>query len=115
MALFKRGKTWWTDFSVDGVRYRQSLESTDWRQAQRLEKERISEAQQGKLSPSSQQFARLLFSVAADRFLAGRIAQLAPRTVQTENERMKPLKAYFGTIPLTRISADYVQQYITQL
>jgi hypothetical protein len=39
MALFKRGKTWWTDSSVNGVRYRQPLRTTDWRKAQSREKE----------------------------------------------------------------------------
>ena len=34
MALYKRGKTWHTDFSVDGQRFRQSLDTTDWREAQ---------------------------------------------------------------------------------
>jgi hypothetical protein len=29
MSLFKRGKTWWTDFSINGVRYRMSLDTTD--------------------------------------------------------------------------------------
>jgi hypothetical protein len=30
MALYKRGKTWHTDFSVNGQRFRQSLDTTDW-------------------------------------------------------------------------------------
>ena len=34
MALIKRGKTWHTHFFVDGQRFRQSLETTDWREAQ---------------------------------------------------------------------------------
>jgi hypothetical protein len=31
MALYKRGKTWHTDFTVNGERFRQSLDTTDWR------------------------------------------------------------------------------------
>ena len=54
MALYKRNKTWWTDFSVNGQRFRMSLDATDWREAQRLEKEKIAEAQQGRLSTSGQ-------------------------------------------------------------
>jgi hypothetical protein len=30
MALYKRGKTRHTDFMVNGQRFRQSLETTDW-------------------------------------------------------------------------------------
>src|SRR5579871_5974818 len=49
MALTKRGKTWHTHFFVDGVRYRQSLGTTDWREAQAREKALIAQALQGKL------------------------------------------------------------------
>jgi hypothetical protein len=28
MAIFKRGKTWWTDFCVRGIRHRLSLDTT---------------------------------------------------------------------------------------
>src|SRR5712692_8887704 len=38
MALYKRNDTWWTDFSVNGQRYRESLDTTDWREAQAKEK-----------------------------------------------------------------------------
>src|SRR5882672_1828753 len=112
MSIYKREKTWWTDFSVNGQRYRESLDTTDWREAQRLEKERISEAQQGKLVPSSQQFARLAFSEAAIRYVDDRRAHLAPRSIITEQERLKPLKYFFGAMALNRISADSIRQYI---
>ncbi len=44
MSLYKRGKTWHTDFMVNGQRYRQSLDTTDWREAQSKEKELIAQA-----------------------------------------------------------------------
>src|SRR5215475_11989769 len=50
MALFKRGKWWWTDFSVNGVRYRQPIRdkeghrTKDWREALSREKELIAQA-----------------------------------------------------------------------
>ena len=72
MALFRRNKTWWSDFSTNGQRYRQSLRTTDWREAQAGEKALITQASQGKLTPTSQQFARLAFSEALDRYLAGK-------------------------------------------
>jgi hypothetical protein len=37
--LVKRGKTWHAHFFVDGQRFRQSLETSDWREAQAKEKE----------------------------------------------------------------------------
>jgi integrase len=112
MSLYKRGDTYWTDFSVNGQRFRVSLDTSDWREAQRLQKERITEASQGKLAPASQQFARLAFGEAADRFLADRIPHLAARSIQTEKERSKPLKEYFGATALSRISADHILRYV---
>ncbi len=50
MSLYKREKIYWTDFSVNGQRYRESLDTTDWREAQSREKELISQASQGKLA-----------------------------------------------------------------
>ena len=41
MALYKRNKTWHTDFCVDGQRHRQSLHTSDWREAQKEEKKLI--------------------------------------------------------------------------
>jgi hypothetical protein len=78
MTLYKRKKIWWTDFSVNGQRYRQSLDTTDWREAQANEKELISQASQGRLVPASQKFARMIFSQAADSYLGERLAYLAP-------------------------------------
>src|SRR5579862_8211574 len=69
VSLFKRNKIWWTDFSVNGVRYRQSLDTTDWRAAQASEKNLIADASTGKLAPASKQFSRLAFCEAADRYL----------------------------------------------
>jgi len=77
-----------------------------------LETELIAQASAGKLAPSSQKFVRLGFSEAADRYVADRLAHLAPRSILTERERLKPLRNFFAAIPLTRISADSVREYV---
>jgi len=112
MSLYKRGKTWHTDFAVNGQRFRQSLETTDWRAAQAKEKELIAQASEGKLTPKAQQFARLGFAQAAEKNLSDRVPRLAKRSIQTERERLKPLCKYFGEIPLIRISPDSVREYV---
>jgi integrase len=114
MAIYKRGNTWWTDFSINGQRYRQSLDTTDWRAAQSSEKELIGQAGAGKLVPCSQQFSKLTFIEAADRYVADRLAHLALRSIHTERERLKPLCSFFTTLALTRISADSVRDYIAR-
>src|ERR1700723_2008211 len=75
MSLVKRGKTWHTHFFVDGQRFRQSLDTGDWREAQKKEKELIARASQGKLAPLSQQFSKLTFKEAGEKNLAERIAR----------------------------------------
>jgi hypothetical protein len=99
MSLYKRDKTWWTDFSVNGQRYRESLDTTDWREAQAKEKGLISQATQGKLASSSQQYSRLAFSEALDRYLAERLARIQPNTAKAERERARQLRKYFGAVP----------------
>jgi integrase len=111
MSLYKRGGTWWSDFSVNGQRFRLSLDTSDWREAQRQEKEKITDAQQGKIAPSSQQFSRLSFSQAAERFLSQRVVEVSTNTLSTETDQMKALKAFFGSKPVNRITADDVRSY----
>jgi len=114
VALYKRKKTWWTDFSVNGQRYRASLDTTDWREAQSKEKELISQASQGRLATEHQHFGRLAFSHAADLYVAERLHHLAPRSMQTEKERLKPLKNFFASTSLSQIRAASVRQYVAE-
>ena len=81
MSLYKRGKTWHTDFTVNGQRFRQSLETTDWREAQSKEKELIIQASAGKLAHISQQFSKLNFTQAIERYLEG---SGSPRSAQKQ-------------------------------
>jgi integrase/recombinase XerD len=112
MAIFKRGKTWWTDFSENGQRLRQSLGTTDWREAQKREKQLISEARTGRVTNPGRALARLAFTVAIERYLILRTPRLARRTIQTERERSKPLVAYFGCTTVQSITTDGVLEYI---
>ena len=61
----------------------------------------------------SQQFSKLTFKEAADKNLAERIAHLAPRSVQTERERLKPLCLVFGLVKVHRITVEMVRTYVT--
>jgi len=112
MSLWKRGEWYWTDFAVNGTRYRLPLHTQDGREAKRLEKEKITEAQTGKLSPSSVNFARLGFTEAAERYLEERKHGLARYSIRTEQERSRNPKGHFGQTPLNRITADSLRQYI---
>ena len=114
MALTKRGSVWYTHFFVDGERFRKSLDTSDWREAQRKERELIAEAKKGKLMASRDEFSRLPFGEAADRFIADRIPRLAARSVQTEKERAKPIKAGIGNIPVWRLTVEQARAYLRE-
>jgi integrase len=114
MSLTKRGKTWHTHFFIDGQRFRQSLETSDWREAQAKEKTLISSAQSGKLSATKNMVAKLSFSDAAIRFLEDRLSHLAPRSIQTERERAKAINRYLGNVQVARVTIADVQGYIRE-
>lgn len=84
MAIFKRGKIWHTHFFVDGQRYRQSLDTSDWREAQAAEKKLIAQAEQGKLAPASQHSAELNVTEAIERYLEDRATRVQVRSQRSD-------------------------------
>ncbi len=112
MALWKRGKTWWADVTVCGTRYRESLKTTDHREARALEKELVVKISEGKVAaPTGKAYARLPFEEAAAQYLNQRKKRLAERTIQFETERLVPLNRYFGSRTVGRITADDIAAY----
>jgi hypothetical protein len=82
------------------------------KQNNHLEKELITRAREGKLSPGGRYFARLGFTDALDRYLANRALGVAARSHRTESDHAKPLRKYFACTPVARISAEVVLGYI---
>ncbi|HYA62152.1 MAG TPA: tyrosine-type recombinase/integrase, partial [Candidatus Sulfotelmatobacter sp.] len=62
-------------------------------------------------SKSGREFARKPFSEAAKLFLEDRKGRVSERTLQYERERLKPLSAFFGEMPLRRIGAEDISAY----
>ena len=52
-----------------------------------------------------------LVRACAEAFLEERETHVAPRTHQFENERLKPLKKYFGDKAVLRIKATDISRY----
>ena len=111
MALKKRGKTWHCHFVVNGQRFRQSLETTDWREAQAKEKELIAAASEGKLHQTSTSLARQSFGLAADDYMTARKLELAPASQAKEKQLLVQLRAYFKQEPLKAITAKRITEY----
>jgi integrase len=111
MSVFRRGKWYWTDFAVNGARYRQPLRTKDWREALQREKELIADASTGKLVPTSQQFARLAFSEAAERYLESRRLELSAKSLKKERQLLAEPSRFFASTRLTRISSESLLAY----
>ena len=111
MSLVKRGKTWHCHFVVNGQRFRQSLGTKDWREAQAKEKELIGQAMEGKITPSSTSLARQPFGQAADDYETARKLELAPTSKAKEKQLLVQLRAYFQQEPLRSIAAKRIVEY----
>ena len=113
MSLVKRGKTWHTHFVVNGQRFRQSLGTKDWREAQSKEKQLIAEASEGKLTQNSTTLARQPFGLASDDYMSARKLELAPASQAKEKQLLVQLRAYFQQAPLKGITSKQITDYRT--
>lgn len=111
VALKKRGKTWHCHFVVNGQRFRQSLGTTDWREAQAKEKELIAQASEGKVHQTSTTLARQPFGLAADDYVTARKLELAPASQAKEKQLLVQLRVYFKQEPLKAITAKRITEY----
>jgi integrase len=111
--LVKRNKTWHCDFVVNGQRFRQSLETTDWREAQSKEKQLIADASEGKLTHNSTTLARLPFAQAADEYVSARKLELATASRAKEKQLLVQLRAYFKQEPLKAVTVKRITDYRT--
>ncbi len=114
MKLYKREKDgiiWWMDTTIDGQRYRLSLDTTDWREARNIAKQKTREILEGKVTATSVSFAKLKFDDACHRFLEDRKLELQPSTYIKEKQVTVRLREFFKGKRLCEISAEMVQEY----
>ncbi len=127
MALYKRHGIYHCDFVENGQRFRQTLETTDWRAATQKENDLKARAREGKLACGvTAEFSRLLFDAAADRYLS-EVAAQRPESVRKstknphgdprkswEGDLMARLRPFFSGKRLNQITADDVRVYQTE-
>ncbi len=113
MALYKRAKRYWMDATVNGVRYREPLETSDWRKAQQLERGRISQLEKRAPDPMkrTKTFGALDVESAMTAYIAERQAQVSPRMVAYWKEQAVPLKAYFRERKLKHLNVADICDY----
>jgi integrase len=109
MSLWKRGRQYWTDFTVAGQRYRKRLGTTNLQRAKKRERELIENAGGGLLTANEQGPKRL--SEAIETYLAAKRMRCSPRTIELEEERLSLVKKHFGDAPLSAITAAAISDF----
>lgn len=111
--IYKRKNTYHADVTVNGVRYRQSLETGNWQEAQRKQKELIALILEGKAAPPAGRgsFASLPLEDALEEFVKGRVGRVSERTSQIDRERAKVLKRIMGKTLVRKIGAAAIRAY----
>src|ERR1019366_4133077 len=104
MSLWARGKWYWADFSINGLRYRVPLKDSRGRKipvddthremAARSEERAMEKAERGQLAPQKERSARLPFTQAADEYLSSRKLELAASSMVKETDLAARLKDY---------------------
>jgi hypothetical protein len=99
MTVFKRGGSYWADFSVNGQRHRIPLKASNKQEAANIEKLRIAEAQtHSGLLPSKT--SKLSVSDAGEVYFQGRGTEVSPSTIRLERDAYKQVKRHLGSSAL---------------
>jgi len=109
MALRKRNGVYHCDFMMNGERFRQTLETTDRREAVQRERNLIARAKDGKIASQTDSLARARLEEAFDRYLKERGLEIS--NVRHEWDCPKPLRTFFQGIRLTQITPDNIRAY----
>ena len=106
MRIYKRKRVFHADFIVDGERYRVSLGTTDWRKAQSEASRQKRDAEEGRLSRSTTEYAKLSFKEAAARYLDSRKLELGEASYQKERHLLVKPRLLFQEKSLKELSVE---------
>lgn len=111
--IYKRNKTYHVDVTVNGLRYRESLDTTNWQEAQRKQKELIARIVEGKAgAPAGRgSLASMPLEQALTEFIKGREGRVAERTSQIDRERAKVLVRHLGKTLVRKIDARAIRTF----
>ena len=116
MALWKRGRRYWTYFSVNGTQLRRPLcpegstrATTNWQEALRLEKEMIRAAMEGELAPRDPSVK--LFAAIDDYLEAKKATANSERTIEFDRERLEIVKRHLGDVKLSTITRKVIEGF----
>ena len=109
MSLWKRGRQYWTDFTVNGRRYRKRLGTTNLRVATRRERELSEEAGHGRLPGDEQGPKRLSNAISA--IPNGETDAVLSRAIELEEERLSLVTKHCGDVALSAITATSIAEF----
>jgi integrase len=113
LSVYKRGKLYWMDDVVYGIRYRLPLKTKNWQEALRREKEELTAITQGKKGNNGRAGLHTL-DEALDAYIESRRLFSAPKTYVTDRERSGSLRKALGNVRLKRVTAEMIAEYQTQ-
>jgi hypothetical protein len=95
MGLWTRGRWYRLDALINVHRFREPLGTTDWREAKRLERERVEQIRTKAPVPSTSSlaYAAMNISSAVAAYTVERRAQVSSRMVAYWHENARPLRA----------------------
>jgi hypothetical protein len=113
MANYKRNGIYHLDAVVNGVRYRESLKTTDWREANRLERERIAQLEKRAPDPNkrAKTYGSMSIETAIEAYILDRRAQVSKRMLSYWREQARPLSMFFKTLKLKTITSAHLTEY----
>lgn len=114
MALFKRGRVWWFEFTFAGHRYRESTRSTSKALAAEAQRKRHRELEAAVNGLTTRRRAAPLpFTAAASDWLNVNAPTWAAKTHTIATTDVGHLKAHFGGTLIVDITASDIAEYIT--
>jgi integrase len=128
MALYKRNGIYHCDFVVNCQRFRQTLETRDWREAIKRENDLKARAREGTLASGRlASLARLYVDQAFDLYLPQHEAEIHVKRMargmedpkleasyaKSEQSHAKPVRAFFSGKRLRQVTAENIQAYQT--
>lgn len=109
MALYKRGRIWWADFSVYGVRNQVSTGLADRREAVQKERELIEQTRKNRMP--RKEWARKRLTEIFDLYLEERKTDACESTVKKERQFLRPVVKALGDLTLREITGDVILKY----
>ncbi len=113
MSTYKRSGWYWMDATINGCRSREPLGTRDWREAQRLERDRIQHLQKRAPDPPkrSKCYGSMDVETAIQAYTLDRRAQVSSRMVSYWTEQSRPLAAFFKKQKLKTFAPAHLAAY----